>query len=131
MTKARKPRRLTSKSDRQMARRIRDSQWNFMEKVAALGTVWWCIWNKIRREERTDEVRCCLISGMELNEWMMTHPDWWDVGEWDDERYGRPVKLTEVGRIALAEREKYDMEPVTGGLVEPGFIVVPAREASA
>jgi hypothetical protein len=111
--------------DREMARRVRDGQWKFMEKVHALGTIWWCIWNKERKPELADEYRNCLLSGMELNEWMSTHPDWWEIGEWSDDRYARPVRLTDVGMAALASRDVYDMEPVTGGLVEPGYIVDP------
>ncbi len=124
-----KPKRLKSRVDRQMARRMRDQQWAFMEKVAKLGTVWVCWWNKDRHhDEKTappDLVVCGLINGMELIEWLHSHPDWWVIGEWSDERYAAPVQLTEAGRDALAEREKYDMEPVTGGLVEPGWICTP------
>jgi len=121
-----KPKRLTSKWARANARRTRDSHWAFMEKIAALGTVWWCVWNDIRRDEAPDEVRCCLISGCELNDWMQKHADWFAVGEWNETRYARPVRLTEAGRAALADRARYDMEPVYGGLVEPGFVVTPA-----
>lgn len=120
------PRRLTSRAAREDARRTRDAHWAFMEKVNRLGTVWWCIWNKYGREELPDEERMCLISGMELQEWMQAHPDWWTVGEWDDARYARPVQITDTGRAALRVRARYDDEDVTGGLVEPGFVVKPA-----
>jgi hypothetical protein len=121
-----KPKRLTSKRDREMARHLRNAQWAFMEKVNVFGTVWFCVWNKYRRAELADETRCCLISGMELLEWIDRHPDWWVKGEWSDERYAMPLQLTDAGRLALQQREKYDMEPVTGGLVEPGWLTTPS-----
>jgi len=108
------------------ARYARDEQWCFMERVALLGVLWWCIWNKGGRPEQDDEKRDCLVAGMERQEWMQTHPDWWTIGEWDEIRYARPVRLTEEGYSALANRHLYDMEPVTGGLVEPGWSAVPA-----
>jgi hypothetical protein len=122
-----KPRRLRSKFDRECARNTRDQHWDFMEKVQRLGVVWWCIWNKKKMPELQDEHRCSLISGMELNEWIHRHRDWWRIGKWDEARYACPVRLTTAGRQALRDRARYDMEDVTGGLVEPGFIVTPAR----
>ncbi len=52
--------------------------------------------------------------------------DWWVIGDWSDQRYAAPVSLTDAGRAALANREQYDLEPVTGGLVEPGWQATPA-----
>jgi hypothetical protein len=111
-----------------------------MERVNDLGTLWICWWNKDRHHERSplaqypdgsgyrnDLLVCGLIDGMELLEWLHSHKDWWVIGEWSDERYAAPVSLTEAGRLALTEREKYDMEPVTGGLVEPGWIATPTE----
>lgn len=121
-----KPKRLTQKRDREMARRMRDHQWQFMERVAQLRTLWFCVWNKYRREELADEHRAGLIDGLELLEWIDSHPDWWVKGEWSDERYAFPLQLTDAGRLALTDRAKYDMEPVTGGLVEPGWTAMPA-----
>lgn len=40
------PRRLSSRKDRMMARRERDAQWAFMERVAREGVVWMCPWDK-------------------------------------------------------------------------------------
>jgi len=112
-----------------MARHLRDSQWAFADKVARLGTVWVCWWNKNRHHDynnHPDDLEVYgLIDGIELLEWMNSHKDWWIIGEWSDDRYAAPVCLTEKGRIALAERKKYDMEPVTGGLVEPGWQATP------
>lgn len=127
----RKPRRLKSKRDRQMARRMRDQQWGVMERVERIGTLWICWWNKnSHHDERrarlpADLHVCGLIDGVELLEWMKSHDDWWEIGEWNDGRYAAPVRLTDAGRAALADRSRYDMEPVTGGLVEPGWIATP------
>lgn len=124
-----KPRRLTSYQDRQMARRTRDQQWAFMERVARLGLIWFCVWNKNghHKPPYPDDLEVCgLIDGMELLEWMGSHKEWWKIGRWSDKHYARPVRLTDAGRAALAHRERYDMELVTGGLVEPGWCAMPA-----
>jgi len=121
-----KPKRFNSKADREHARRIRDGQWALMRRVAELGTLWFCVWNKKHRPTLPDEERCGLIDGMEYLEWMGTHPDWWIQGEWSDERYAFPLQLTDAGRTALEEWEKYDLEPVTGGMVEPGWVKFPS-----
>jgi hypothetical protein len=123
-----KPRVLKRKKDREQARRMRDQQWRFAERVAAAGTLWVCWWNKNRHHDKdvpSDLMVCGLIDGCELLEWLGTHPDWWDIGEWSDERYAAPVRLTDAGRAALASRHLYDMEPVTWGMVEPGYQAVP------
>lgn len=108
---------------------MRDSQWRFMDRVNQLGTLWWCIWDKNRRHETpADDVHVTgLIDGMELKEWMQSHIDWWEQGDWSDERYACPISLTDAGRKALGERHLYDMEPVTGGMVEPGWQATPAE----
>lgn len=102
---------------------MRDAQWAFAEKVATHGTVWFCVWNKARRPELVDEQRHGLIDGLEMLEWINSHPDWWVLGEWSDERYALPVQLTDTGSASLADRARYDLEPVTGGLVEPGWVI--------
>lgn len=119
---------LDSDRDRKMLRCIRDLQWRFMERVHSHGTLWWCIWNKARRPELPDEYRNCLFIGMDILSWIDQHKDWFLVGEWSDERYACPVQLTDAGRDALKNREAYDMEPVSGGLAEPGFIGIPAAQ---
>ena len=115
-----------------MARHMRDRQWEVMERVANLGTLWICWWSKDRHHnDKTapaDLLICGLIDGMQLLDWFNSHEDWWIIGEWSDERYAAPVSLTEAGRLALTERDKYDMELVTGGLVEPGWCAMPARK---
>ena len=126
-----KPKRLTAKRDREMARRLRNSQWSFMENVNRLGVLWVCWWNKDRHHDEKaappNLLVCGLIDGCELIEWLHSHNNWWTIGEWSDERYAAPVQLTDAGRLALMNRAQYDMEDVTGGLVEPGFIVKPAE----
>jgi hypothetical protein len=130
---ARQPKRLTSRRDREMARRIRDGQWEFMDRVFRLGTVWVCWWNENGHHDENsipdDLMVCGLIDGMELLAWLHSHKDWWTIDEWSDERYAAPVSLTDAGRAALAARDQYDMELVTGGLVEPGWCAMPARRA--
>jgi hypothetical protein len=96
-----------------------------MSRIVDHGTLWFCVWNKRRLDEKPDEWRDCLIGGMEILEWMNRHPDWFVYGEWNDDRYAFPVQLTDAGRAALHERQKYDMEPVFGGLVEPGWQAIP------
>ena len=122
------PKALTSPDDHAMARRIRDAHWHFMQRVADLGTCWLCCWNQHGFSEGPDEYRTPLLSGMPLSAWMHTHPEWWDIGVWDDTRHAQTVRLTDAGREALAHRGQYDMEPVTGGLVEPGWVCTPTEE---
>jgi hypothetical protein len=128
------PKRLTSLSDRQMARHMRDAQWRFMERVAKHDPLWVCWWNKNGHHDAktapADLEICGLIDGMELLAWMRTHRGWWKIGDWSDERYAAPVRLTPAGRKALRERERYDMELVEGGLVEPGWCAMPTRKSA-
>lgn len=123
------PKQLTSPEWRRTARLMRDSQWKFMDRVDAAGVLWLCWWNKNRHHDESaappDLVICGLIDGMELLEWLNNHKDWWVIGEWSAERYAAPVSLTDVGREARRNRDLYDMEPVTGGLVEPGWMAIP------
>lgn len=44
-----KPKRLTDRRSRMMARRERDSQWEFMERVARERIVWMCPWDKYKK----------------------------------------------------------------------------------
>lgn len=128
------PKILVDENSRNMARWSRDRQWQFAEKVEKHGTLWFCWWNKNRRhrEPHPDDLWVDgLITGMEILDWLKRHEDWWVIGEWDDDHYAAPVQLTAAGRTALAEREKYDMEPVYGGMVEPGWTCIPAERASA
>jgi hypothetical protein len=126
-----KPKRLTSRQDREDARRMRNGQWKFMERVFEMGSLWVCWWNKNRHHDYDscppDLYICGLIDGCELIGWLNSHKDWWTIGEWSDERYAAPVSLTPAGKEALFNRAPYDMEPVTFGLTEPGWIATPAK----
>jgi hypothetical protein len=90
--------------------------------------LWFCVWNKRGLPEKIDEWRDGLISGMEILGWIKQHRRWFIVGRWSEDRYAVPIILTPEGRRALAER-RCDMEPVEGGLVEPGFLAKPTTPA--
>ena len=139
-TQSQAPRVLTDDNSRQMARQIRDDHWSIMEKVGHLGTLWCCWWDKagrfskrdfktgIRIDTAPENVQVFgLIGATEFLEWTKRHSNWWVIGEWSDERYAAPVSLTAAGRAALAQRYLYDMEPVTGGMVDPGWQATPAE----
>lgn len=130
-TPQRKPKVLRKKWQRENARRTRDAHWRMMERAAEHNPLWFCVWNKKRLPELADEERHGLLDGLEMLAWTDQHPDWFIKGEWSDERYAFPLYLTEAGRQALTEREKYDMELVHGGLVEPGFVVTPIPRRAA
>lgn len=130
------PRLLETDEERLMARRVRNWQWSFMDRVNRQGTVWVCWWNKNRHhnEKSTlpdDLLVLCLMTGAELAGWLNSHPDWWEIGDWSDERYAAPVSLTDAGRDAIVNRHLYDMECVEGGLVDPGWKAVPAEGVSS
>lgn len=117
-----------------IARRIRDAQWALLEKAAQHDPLIWCWWDKAGRyrNSRPDNVHVSgLITSMEDMAWFRRHPDWLNIGEWDDALYGAPITITDAGRQALANRALYDMEPVEGGMVEPGWICTPAPPVTA
>lgn len=121
-----KPKRLTSKFDRDDARRMRNHHWMFMEKIAEFGTVWFCCWDKDRRHSNpAPDVEVDGLIGWGILDWMNSHSDWFERGEWDDSRYASPIRLTSAGAAALENWKAFDMEPINGGLVEPGWIAVP------
>ena len=127
-----KPKRLTKKQDRQFARNQRDDQWEFMERVAREGVVWICPWDKYGRHKNGDGVYVFgLLGSNEFFHWLETHKDWWKHGRWSDKRCARSIRITEAGRAALLNRELYDMEPIHGGMVEPGYIVTPLPKTAA
>lgn len=118
---------------RALARRMRDRQWEFADKVLEHGTVWFCWWDKAHRHASpypSDLYVTCLISGVEMLTWLNSHKDWWIIGDWDDAKYAAPVQLTDAGRASLKDRSRYDHEPVFYGFVEPGFSTIPAEKTS-
>ena len=153
-----KPKRLTDRNSRMMARRERDAQWAFMERVAREGIIWMCPWDKHRLHGRRCITKWCesstfephgeqwqcarckavmpqvpddrvyvfgLIGSNELFAWLDAHKDWWKRGRWSEKRCARSIRITEAGRIALANRHLYDAELIYGGMVEPGYVVQP------
>lgn len=122
-----KERVLRDRQTRETAWRTRQQQWQFMEKIAAVGILWWCIWNKGGRPEAADEQRNCLLSGLDINQWIWAHRNWFRIGKWNESRYARPVRLTSTGREALRNRKLYEDEPIHGGMVDPGWMAIPLK----
>jgi hypothetical protein len=151
-----KPKRLTDKDSRMMARRERDSQWGFMERVAREGVVWMCPWDKYSKHGRRcintwchtrirdGEKKQCpackavmdtvpddgvyvygLLGSNEFHHWLSAHKDWWKHGRWSEKRCARSIRITPAGLRALKNRHRYDLEDISGGMVEPGYIVRP------
>lgn len=153
-----KPKRLSDRNSRMFARRERDSQWEFAERVAREDVVWMCPWDKHHLHGRrcvnkwcrsrtfnpeAEQWRCAdcksvmaqvpddrvfvfgLIGSNELFGWLDAHEDWWKRGRWSAKRCARSIRITTAGRRALKNRHLYDMEPIHGGMVEPGYIVTP------
>ena len=131
MTTPKEPILKEDERSRQSARYTRDRQWQVLEKMAEHGTIHICWWDKKgvhKSKEKPDDLLVFgLLNGMDLAAWLRSHPDWVEMGEWDDERYAMPATITEAGRTALREKDKYDLEPVVSGLVEPGWQAVPAE----
>lgn len=125
------PRKLTDHNGRERARLVRDRQWRFMEKAAKFGTVWHIAYTRWR-EPKEDEEHVAYLGHEELYGWFREkHPDWLIVGAFDEQRKGYPVTLSAAGYAALENREQYDMEPVFGGLVEPGWQAIPLEREAA
>lgn len=161
--KATAPKTLRDKTSRIIARRERDSQWEFMERVAREGIVWMCPWDRYRKHGRRCFNRWCesktfvpfafdahrngfqcahckvtmeripddgvyvfgLIGSNEFYHWLDSHKNWWKRGRWSEKRCARSIRITADGIKALENRELHDMEPIFGGMVEPGYVVVP------
>ncbi len=66
-----------------------------------------------------------LIGSNEFLHWLGGHKDWWKRGRWSEKRCARSIRITDSGRKSLANRALYDMEPIFGGMVEPGYVVTP------
>ena len=129
MTTKPEPKILDEPRDRDMARYVRDRQWETLERIAEHNPLYICWWDKAGRHkgERPPDLKVCGIpDANELINWLNLHPDWTVTGEWSDERYAAPVWITDAGREALQNRHLYDMEAVEGGMVEPGWQAIPA-----
>lgn len=98
-----------------------------MERMQEHGTLWICPWNQRGLPEKEDEWRFSYMGWVTLSYWFEEHAEWFEVGEWDEDRYACPYRLTAGGIKGLANRQKYDMEPVRGGLVGPGWTCIPAE----
>ena len=122
-----------SPRERDWARAIRDRQWALLERIAEHDPLWVCWWDKFgrhtRTEERPDDLEVLdVISSIELGMWIGErgpHADWIEEGPWSEERCAAPVRITAAGRAALETRDRFDMEPVYGGFVEPGWVCIP------
>ena len=131
-------RELTKPEDRQTARYLRDFHWDLLEKIAQHNPLYVCWWDKNGTHDPKrprnknglpgDLLVLGLITSQEFFDCMREnrHTDWYTIGDWDEERYAAPVWITDQGREALANRDRYDMEPFYGGMVEPGYFVMPA-----
>lgn len=125
-----KPKRLTDRNSRRFARSQRDSQWAFMERVVREGIVWMCPWDKHERHKDGDGVYVFgLLGSGEFYHWLDSHKDWWNRGRWSEKRCASSIRITEAGRKALENRGSYDMEPIYGGIVEPGYVVIPSANS--
>jgi hypothetical protein len=63
-----KPKTLHSKTEREIARYVRDGQWAFMERIQAVGKLWFCVWNKDGYHAKPYPPNlwvCCLMTGMD------------------------------------------------------------------
>lgn len=117
-------RRLTDRFSRQVAQRVLEGHWNFVRRLAREGIVHFCVWNKFHHKERRNEERHGLIDGMEVMEFVREHRAWFGYGAYDRSRNTFPIWLTAAGRAAL--RTKADRpQLILGGLVDPGFQVMP------
>lgn len=116
--------RLSDIGARQVARRVLDGHWNFVRRLAREGVVHVCIWNKYHHKTRRNEQRHGLIDGLELMEFVRQNRAWFGMGAYDRGRNTFPMWLTDRGRKALRTRADRP-QLVLGGLIEPGFQVMP------
>ena len=120
------PKKLTDKFNRDDARRMRNRQWIFMERMRDEGGVWFCPWDKYgKHKDSNDGVFVDGLIGWGINDWVRQHRDWYKRGRWNEKRCAVRYRLTDNGLAALENWQDYDMEPVFGGLVEPGWQAIP------
>ena len=93
----------------------------------AVGKHWQCFGcNTVMRKIPDDGVYVCgLMGANEFLTWIQSHTDWWKRGPWSAKRCARSIRITAAGRKALRQRHLYDMEPIYGGMVQPGYVVTP------
>lgn len=96
-------------------------------RFIAEGDQWKCVQcGRVISEIPDDHVYVFgLIGSNELFGWLSAHKDWWKRGRWSEKRCARSIRITDAGRTALKNRRLYDMEPIHGGMVEPGYVVTP------
>lgn len=95
----------------------------------ARGPVHVCLWNKYHKKERGNELMLCLMGGADFMSWVREHRVWFGMGPYNAERTTFMFWLTPAGRSAVKRRDKkHDNAVVNGGLVEPGYQVMPALD---
>lgn len=121
-------RKLNSPFERQVARRGREMDWAFMERLAR-APVHVCLWNKYHKKERGNETMLCLMGGVYFMTWVREHRSWFGHGAYNPDRTTFLFWLTPAGRAAVRRRDpKHNNAVVNGGLVEPGYQVMPVRD---
>lgn len=98
--------------------------WDFVRRLARQGVVHFCVWNKYHHKEQRNEARHGLIDGLEVLDFVRQHRPWFGRGAYDRKRNTFAMWLTARGRIALRSRTDR-AEMVFGGLVDPGYQVMP------
>ena len=120
---------LTDQKSRDMARRMRDGHWSLLERLNRHGTLYVCPWDKYGRHKKPEpDLEVLSPLSQDIFSWFKVHSDWIDILEWDEQRCAYPFAITDAGREALDNRTLYDMEPVEGGLVEPGWTAIPTSK---
>lgn len=122
------PRHLTGDRERQIARQIRDEQWALMMHLAAGGVVRLCWFQFALIAPGSHILAAGLhpVHGTELVRWIKKHRQWWQITRRASEPSTVRLSLTAVGRHALRNKGRYDMEPVEGGHGDGRWYAVPA-----
>ncbi len=124
------PRLLASKSYREAARRIRDGQWRHMEDLRESGGEYWRAFGG-EGNVPAGVVFFGFLLWQDMAAWLHEHHDWFNIGDFDTARGANPIALTAAGLRALENRQLYDMDPVFGGAVEPGWTAIPTPSPAA
>lgn len=122
------PPKLNDPWERQAARRGREMDWALMERLAR-APVHICLWNKYHKVERRNELMLCMMGGVDFMTWVREHRSWFGHGAYNRTRTTFQFWLTPAGRAAVRRRDpRHDNAVTNGGLVEPGYQVMPARD---